>query len=163
MGVSQAPSDPSCVDSLPASTSWCPWLLSMLACEAAIEQLIKDALAQKRWFEHKKKNRKKWKKLKKKLKKLKRLKNIPSIKDVVNLCHGVNTEVHSPRCFDTKWQGPLCRSALYRFSARLSSPVSWEPFARSLSNLDTSITRPFSFEKTKKNRKNSKENRSVSS
>ena len=39
--VSQATPDFSCVDSLPASTSWCPWLLSMLASESAIEQLEK--------------------------------------------------------------------------------------------------------------------------
>jgi len=76
------------------------------------------------------------------------------------LCRGADTEVLSPRCLVTKWQGLLCHTALYRFSARLSSPVSWEPFDRSLSNLDTSITRPFSFkntkkiEKSRKNRKN---------
>ena len=85
-----------------------------------------------------------------------RKKNIPSIKDVVNLCRGADTEVHSPRCLVTKWQGLLCHTALYRFRARLSSPVSWGPFDRSLSNLDTSITRPSSFKNTKKNRKKSK-------
>merc|ERR1712030_206126 len=88
---------------------------------------------------------------------------IPSKKDVVNLCHRVNTEVHSPRCLDTKWQGPLCCSALYGFRSRLSSPVSWELFDRSLSNLDTSITRPFSFEKKKKSKKVKKIEKFVSS
>ena len=42
--VSHVIPESSCVDSLPASTSWCPWLLVMLASESAIEQLIKDAL-----------------------------------------------------------------------------------------------------------------------
>merc|ERR1712030_52102 len=62
----------------------------------------------------------------------------------------------SPQCLVTKWQGLLCHTALYRFRARLSSPVSWGPFDRSLSNLDTSITRPSSFKNTKKKEKNRK-------
>merc|ERR1712030_231260 len=50
-----------------------------------------------------------------------------------------------------------CLTALYRFSARLSSAVSGEPFDRSSSNLDTSIIRPLPFRRIKK--KKSKKSR----
>ena len=109
--------------------------------ESAIEQLLKDALSTRKDALSTRKNRKN------------RKKNIPSIKDVVNLCRGVDTEVHSPQCLVTEWQGLPCHTALYRFSARLSSAVSGEPFDRSSSNLDTSIIRPFPFMGIKKKSK----------
>merc|ERR1712030_268744 len=80
-------------------------------------------------------------------------------KDVVNLCRGADTEVHSPQRPVTEWRGLPCLTALYRFSARLSSAVAGEPFDRSSSNLDTSITRPFPFMGIKKKSKNSKKSK----
>merc|ERR1711984_69075 len=79
-------------------------------------------------------------------------------KDVVYLCRGADTEVHSPQRPVTEWRALPCLTALYRFSARLSSAVSGEPFDRSSSNLDTSIIRPLPFRriKKKKNGKNGK-------
>merc|ERR1712030_90124 len=74
-------------------------------------------------------------------------------KDVVYLCRGADTEVHSPQRPVTEWRALPCLTALYGFSARLSSAVSGEPFDRSSSNLDTSIIRPLPFRRIKKKSK----------
>merc|ERR1712030_1818 len=120
---------------------------------SAIEQLQKDALSTRKNIKNRKKKNS-WYTV-----------TISFTKDVVYLCRGADTEVHSPQRPVTEWRALLCLTALYRFSARLSSAVSGEPFDRSSSNLDTSIIRPLPFrrmekknqsKKSKKNRKNSR-------
>merc|ERR1712030_63064 len=117
-----------------------------------------DRATPKRCFEHKKKKKKK-----KKKKRGWYTVTISFTKDVVYLCRGADTEVHSPQRPVTEGRALPCLTALYRFSARLSSAVSREPFDRSSSNLDTSIIRPLPFRrmKKKKNRKNSRKSKKI--